>query len=82
MSPSISKKAKSRSAIQNLFDAIAKKHSAPYPEMVIAEHTGKSPFAARNWPARGIPVRYWQLIADLSGLSVQDVEKAHRVVRR
>ena len=74
------KTARSREAIEAIFSAIAKKHKTNYPEIVIAYELGDmSAFAPRNWVTRGIPVKHWDKIAKLSGLSVRDVEAAHSV---
>jgi hypothetical protein len=76
---SIKKKALSSEAIDELFAAIGNKHKTKFPEIVIAKHTGTSAFTPRNWTTRGIPVKYWTLIAKLSGLSVEDVKDAHEI---
>lgn len=80
MSNSIKKTAKSRQAIESIFAAIATRYTTDYPEIIIANSIGgMSAFAPRNWVTRGIPVKHWQRIADLAGISVDEVERAHRV---
>lgn len=78
----IKKSAKSRAAIEAIFDAIAQRHDTNYPEIVIAYTLGNmSAFAPRNWVTRGIPMNHWDKIAELAGMSVSEVEKAHRVIK-
>lgn len=71
----------SREAIQGLIEAVGRAQGDDRPEELLARRVGKTVYAVRHWLARGVPMRYWDLVAELAGVSREEVARAHRVRR-
>src|SRR5689334_13527160 len=75
------KRPTSREAIQGLIDAVARAQGDDRPDELLARRVGKTVYAVRQWLARGVPMRYWDLLAELAGVPREAVARAHRVRR-
>jgi hypothetical protein len=75
------KRPTSRAAIQGLIDAVGRARADDRPEELLARRVGTTVYAVRQWLARGVPMRYWDLVAELAGIPREEVARAHRVRR-
>ena len=71
----------SRAAIQGLIDAVGRAQGDDRPDELLARRVGKTVYAVRQWLSRGVPMRYWDLVAELAGVPREAVALAHRVRR-
>jgi hypothetical protein len=71
----------SRAAIQRLIDAVGRAQGDDRPDELLARRVGKTVYAVRQWLSRGVPMRYWDLVAELAGVPREAVARAHRVRR-
>ena len=62
-------------AIETLLEVIAKKGGKRRGDVIIAYEEDISVYAVRMWLTRPIPKKHWQTVAQLSGYSLERVEK-------
>ena len=75
------KRPASRGAIQGLIDAVGLAQGDDRPDELLARRVGKTVYAVRQWLARGVPMRYWDLVAELADVTRDEVARAHRLKR-
>jgi hypothetical protein len=68
-------------AIQGLIAAVGRAQGDDRPDELLARRVGKTDSAVRQWHARRVPMRYWDLVAELAGVPREAVAHAHRVRR-
>jgi hypothetical protein len=71
------KRPKSANHIKRLFQLIAERHGRRH-ELVLCERIDIGPRSVWGWTRRGIPVGYWPLVAELAGVTVEEVAAGHR----
>lgn len=66
-----------RQFVERLLNAIAAKHPGRRVENIISDMTGISTYAVKAWRERGIAKPHRALIAQLSGVSLAEIQAAH-----
>lgn len=62
-------------AVNVLFDRIAKRYGKSRGDVVIAYLRDISVYNVRQWLVRPIPRHHWEMLADLAGLTVNQIKQ-------
>lgn len=77
----VSSKKKVRSfkdRIEALINLVGIRHSKKRPENLLSDTFDVEVYAVRQWVTRGIPKKHRKVFADLAGITLKELEDAHR----
>ena len=63
--------------MENLLQKISQRHPGRRPENIISDMTGISTYAVKAWRERGIAKPHRPLVAQLSGVPIEDIQAVH-----